>query len=253
MRHCVGGGRAHPTLAPRRIGGGELFDFIAEKEMLSEEEAIEFLGQILRGVEYLHARSIAHFDLKVPTGNPHPRSSGDPGAASPPPGISRALASSCPASRDAAALSGAVPAGRARHPPSPLRARPRPCSRRTSCCRRRTSPSPGSRSSTLGWPSAWRTASPSRASAGPRSTSVRGWRVPRGPRAALLCGVQLGCSAGTWRRDPRGGDGTPWVCREGGGWDGAVPSNVPPLPTLHSPPAPEVINYEPLSSATDMW
>ncbi|NXN65397.1 DAPK2 kinase, partial [Himantopus himantopus] len=53
-----------PVLAPRRISGGELFDFIAEKEMLSEEEAIEFLGQILRGVEYLHARRIAHFDLK---------------------------------------------------------------------------------------------------------------------------------------------------------------------------------------------
>ncbi|XP_072774652.1 uncharacterized protein [Taeniopygia guttata] len=47
-----------------RISGGELFDFIAEKEMLSEEEAIEFLGQILCGVEYLHARLIAHFDLK---------------------------------------------------------------------------------------------------------------------------------------------------------------------------------------------
>uniref|UniRef100_A0A8C3N7D3 Uncharacterized protein n=1 Tax=Geospiza parvula TaxID=87175 RepID=A0A8C3N7D3_GEOPR len=44
--------------------GGELFDFIAEKEMLSEEEAIEFLGQILSGVQYLHARLIAHFDLK---------------------------------------------------------------------------------------------------------------------------------------------------------------------------------------------
>ncbi|XP_050840285.1 death-associated protein kinase 2-like isoform X4 [Serinus canaria] len=47
-----------------RISGGELFDFIAEKEMLSEEEAIEFLGQILSGVQYLHARLIAHFDLK---------------------------------------------------------------------------------------------------------------------------------------------------------------------------------------------
>ncbi|XP_039947437.1 death-associated protein kinase 2-like isoform X7 [Hirundo rustica] len=47
-----------------RISGGELFDFIAEKEMLSEEEAIEFLGQILCGVEYMHARLIAHFDLK---------------------------------------------------------------------------------------------------------------------------------------------------------------------------------------------
>lgn len=38
--------------------------------MLSEEEAIEFLGQILCGVEYLHAHLIAHFDLKVPMGTP---------------------------------------------------------------------------------------------------------------------------------------------------------------------------------------
>lgn len=46
--------------------GGELFDFIAEKEMLLEEEAIEFLEQILLGVQYLHGRHIAHLDLKVP-------------------------------------------------------------------------------------------------------------------------------------------------------------------------------------------
>ncbi|NXQ36705.1 DAPK2 kinase, partial [Alaudala cheleensis] len=56
--------RAEVVLVLELIRGGELFDFIAEKEMLSEEEAIEFLGQILRGVEYLHARLIAHFDLK---------------------------------------------------------------------------------------------------------------------------------------------------------------------------------------------
>ncbi|XP_064257540.1 death-associated protein kinase 2-like isoform X3 [Passer domesticus] len=55
---------AEAVLVLELIRGGELFDFIAEKEMLSEEEAIEFLGQILRGVEYLHARLIAHFDLK---------------------------------------------------------------------------------------------------------------------------------------------------------------------------------------------
>uniref|UniRef100_A0A8C5QR27 Protein kinase domain-containing protein n=1 Tax=Leptobrachium leishanense TaxID=445787 RepID=A0A8C5QR27_9ANUR len=47
-----------------RIRGGELFDFIAEKEALSEEEAIEFLEQILKGVAYMHSRHIAHFDLK---------------------------------------------------------------------------------------------------------------------------------------------------------------------------------------------
>lgn len=56
-----------PSIAlPCRMRGGELFDFIAEKEMLSEEEAIEFLEQILLGVQYLHGRRIAHFDLKVP-------------------------------------------------------------------------------------------------------------------------------------------------------------------------------------------
>lgn len=85
--------------------------------MLSEEEAIEFLEQILRGVEYLHAHHIAHFDLKVPMGTPHPHPLGDPGAASLPLGISRALAACCPPSQDAAALVGAAPAGRARHHP----------------------------------------------------------------------------------------------------------------------------------------
>ncbi|XP_069651723.1 death-associated protein kinase 2-like isoform X1 [Haliaeetus albicilla] len=56
--------KAEMVLILELISGGELFDFIAEKEMLSEEEAIEFLVQILRGVEYLHAHHIAHFDLK---------------------------------------------------------------------------------------------------------------------------------------------------------------------------------------------
>ncbi|KAK7812016.1 hypothetical protein U0070_018576 [Myodes glareolus] len=43
---------------------GELFDFLAEKESLTEEEATEFLKQILSGVYYLHSLQIAHFDLK---------------------------------------------------------------------------------------------------------------------------------------------------------------------------------------------
>ncbi|NXG72623.1 DAPK2 kinase, partial [Baryphthengus martii] len=62
--HDLFASRAEMVLVLELISGGELFDFIAEKEMLSEEEAIEFLGQILRGVEYLHGRRIAHFDLK---------------------------------------------------------------------------------------------------------------------------------------------------------------------------------------------
>uniref|UniRef100_A0A8C8SM35 non-specific serine/threonine protein kinase n=1 Tax=Pelusios castaneus TaxID=367368 RepID=A0A8C8SM35_9SAUR len=56
--------KAEMVLILELIHGGELFDFIAEKEMLTEAEAIEFLQQILQGVAYLHSRHIAHFDLK---------------------------------------------------------------------------------------------------------------------------------------------------------------------------------------------
>lgn len=61
------------------VAGGELFDFLAEKESLSEEEATEFLKQILDGVNYLHSKQIAHFDLKpenimlLNRSMPHPR------------------------------------------------------------------------------------------------------------------------------------------------------------------------------------
>uniref|UniRef100_A0A674GQ96 non-specific serine/threonine protein kinase n=1 Tax=Taeniopygia guttata TaxID=59729 RepID=A0A674GQ96_TAEGU len=46
------------------VSGGELFDFLAQKESLSEEEATQFIKQILDGVNYLHSKKIAHFDLK---------------------------------------------------------------------------------------------------------------------------------------------------------------------------------------------
>ncbi|OBS66140.1 hypothetical protein A6R68_05319, partial [Neotoma lepida] len=45
--------------------GGELFDFLAEKESLTEDEATQFLKQILDGVHYQHSKRIAHLDLKV--------------------------------------------------------------------------------------------------------------------------------------------------------------------------------------------
>uniref|UniRef100_A0A3Q0R1V7 Si:dkey-240h12.4 n=1 Tax=Amphilophus citrinellus TaxID=61819 RepID=A0A3Q0R1V7_AMPCI len=46
------------------VSGGELFDFIAEKENLLESEAIEFMKQILEGLKFMHSKNIAHFDLK---------------------------------------------------------------------------------------------------------------------------------------------------------------------------------------------
>lgn len=48
-----------------RVCGGELFDFIAEKENLLESEAIEFLKQILEALRFMHSKNIVHFDLKV--------------------------------------------------------------------------------------------------------------------------------------------------------------------------------------------
>uniref|UniRef100_UPI003590274D death-associated protein kinase 3 isoform X1 n=2 Tax=Myxine glutinosa TaxID=7769 RepID=UPI003590274D len=62
--HDVYENRTDVILILELVSGGELFDFLAEKESLMEDEALEFLLQILQGVAHLHARHIAHFDLK---------------------------------------------------------------------------------------------------------------------------------------------------------------------------------------------
>ncbi|XP_053740856.1 death-associated protein kinase 2 isoform X1 [Synchiropus splendidus] len=62
--HDVYENRTDVVLILELVSGGELFDFLAQKESLSEEEATQFIKQILDGVEYLHQKSIAHFDLK---------------------------------------------------------------------------------------------------------------------------------------------------------------------------------------------
>ncbi|XP_027029294.1 death-associated protein kinase 2 isoform X1 [Tachysurus fulvidraco] len=62
--HDVYENRTDVVLMLELVSGGELFDFLAQKESLSEEEATEFLKQILNGVHYLHSKKIAHFDLK---------------------------------------------------------------------------------------------------------------------------------------------------------------------------------------------
>ncbi|XP_045076202.1 death-associated protein kinase 2-like, partial [Coregonus clupeaformis] len=63
--HDVYENRTDVVLILELVSGGELFDFLAQKESLSEEEATQFIKQILQGVRYLHSRKIAHFDLKV--------------------------------------------------------------------------------------------------------------------------------------------------------------------------------------------
>ncbi|KAL0968911.1 hypothetical protein UPYG_G00273570 [Umbra pygmaea] len=62
--HDVYETRTDVVLILELVSGGELFDFLARKESLSEEEATQFIKQILQGVHYLHSRKIAHFDLK---------------------------------------------------------------------------------------------------------------------------------------------------------------------------------------------
>lgn len=47
------------------MSGGELFEYISEKDHLTEEEAARFITQILEGVEHFHAKNIVHLDLKV--------------------------------------------------------------------------------------------------------------------------------------------------------------------------------------------
>ncbi|KAK2845560.1 hypothetical protein Q7C36_010414 [Tachysurus vachellii] len=77
--HDVFENKSEVILILELVAGGELFDFLAEKESLSEEEATEFLKQILDGVNYLHSKHIAHFDLKpenimlLNRNVPHPR------------------------------------------------------------------------------------------------------------------------------------------------------------------------------------
>lgn len=56
--------REEVALILELVTGGELFDFIAEKDELLESEAILFMRQILKGLAYMHSQSIGHFDLK---------------------------------------------------------------------------------------------------------------------------------------------------------------------------------------------
>ena len=44
--------------------GGELFDYICEKEQLTEAEAVQIVRRIASALAYLHSNNIIHRDLK---------------------------------------------------------------------------------------------------------------------------------------------------------------------------------------------
>ncbi|KAJ3428954.1 protein kinase [Anaeramoeba flamelloides] len=46
------------------IPGGELFDYIVEKDHLSEPEARKFFQQIISGIGYIHSKGVVHRDIK---------------------------------------------------------------------------------------------------------------------------------------------------------------------------------------------
>jgi len=51
-------------LVLEQVEGGELFDYLVKRRRLSEEEALHFFQQIVRGVEHCHRFLICHRDLK---------------------------------------------------------------------------------------------------------------------------------------------------------------------------------------------
>ena len=46
------------------IGGGELFDFIAETGRFSEKVSRTYFHQMMNGLHYMHAKGYAHRDIK---------------------------------------------------------------------------------------------------------------------------------------------------------------------------------------------
>ena len=61
----------------RRLNGGELFDYLTQKDFLDEVEATQYMKQILEGMEYVHSRNIVHLDLKVKNACNHAPITGD--------------------------------------------------------------------------------------------------------------------------------------------------------------------------------
>ena len=70
----------HPNIAPlydvidsptdtylvlENIGGGELYDYLAEKGRLEEDEARRMFQQLIDGIDYCHSKDVIHRDLKL--------------------------------------------------------------------------------------------------------------------------------------------------------------------------------------------
>lgn len=47
------------------VGGGELFDFVLQKERLSEHEARKLFREIVSAVDYMHRSGVVHRDIKL--------------------------------------------------------------------------------------------------------------------------------------------------------------------------------------------
>jgi serine/threonine protein kinase len=55
---------AEYVLVMELLHGGELFDYLTQKDFLNEGEATDYMKQILEGMAYTHSQKIVHLDLK---------------------------------------------------------------------------------------------------------------------------------------------------------------------------------------------